>query len=75
MLVQRTTCHLGPGIYSVRTITSLLRPSRAQQDFGSTGAPNGYLSEAMATRSWKRNQYNWGLLNGYWKSLLVQGRR
>ncbi len=57
------TCHTGSGIYSIRSVISLVKPSPAQR-----GAPDAYRNEATSTLFWKGDQYNWGLLNGYWKS-------
>jgi hypothetical protein len=63
-------CHTGSGIYSVRNIASLLKPSQAQG-----GATDAYRNEATTTLFWKRDRYDWGLLNGYWKIVPVQGPR
>jgi hypothetical protein len=63
-------CHTGSGIYSVRSIASLLKPSQAQG-----GATDAYRNEATTTLFWKRDRYDWGLLNGYWKIVPVQGPR
>jgi len=62
------TCHTGSGIYSVRSIASLLKPSQAQR-----GAADAYRNETTATLFWKQDQYDWGLLNGYWRSGAVKG--
>jgi hypothetical protein len=68
MLDSCAKCHAGSGIYSVRSIASLLKPSQAQR-----GATDAYRYEATATLFWKQGQYDWGLLNGYWKSSTVKG--
>ena len=60
-------CHTGSGIYSVRSIASLLKPSQAQG-----GAADAYRSEAT-TLFWKQDRYNWGLLNGYWQTVPTEG--
>jgi hypothetical protein len=65
-------CHsnFGPGIRSVRSISSLLKPNPVEQDSEAFRSAQRY--EATATLSWKQNQYNWGLLNSYWKSAPAQ---
>jgi hypothetical protein len=61
-------CHTGSGIYSVRSVASLLKPSQAQG-----GATDVYRNEATTTLFWKQDRYNWGLLNGYWKTVPAEG--
>jgi hypothetical protein len=63
-------CHTGSGIYSVRSIASLLKPSQAQGE-----ATDACRNEATTTLSWKQDRYNWRLLNGYWKSVPLEGPR
>jgi hypothetical protein len=61
-------CHTGSGIYSVRSIASLLKSDQVER-----GATDGYRNEGTATLFWKQDRYNWGLLNGYWKSVRRNG--
>ena len=60
-------CHsdLGLGIHSVRSIVSLLKPNPVEQDSEAFRSAQRY--EATATLFWKESQYNWGLLDSYWK--------
>ncbi len=64
------TCHTGSGIHSVRSVASLLKPSEAQR-----GDSETYRYEGTATLFWKQDRYDWGLLNGYWENLPVEGPR
>jgi hypothetical protein len=63
-----TKCHTGSGIYSVRSIASLLKPSQVQGE-----ATDACRNEATTTLFWKQDRYNWGLLNGYWKTVPAEG--
>jgi hypothetical protein len=66
-------CHSAPGINSLQSRRRLLKPNRPQLalDLGRNpdDAQYGPLWwEAQSTLGWKANQYNWGLLNGYWQA-------
>ncbi len=59
------SCHSGGGVRSLNSRGALIRPNRMQgesrnSDYGSWG-----VSSAL---EWKQNRYDWGLLNGYWKT-------
>ena len=63
-------CHTGSGIYSVRSVASLLRSDQAE-----SRATDAYSNEATTTLLWKQDRYNWGLLNDYWKTAPAEGPR
>jgi hypothetical protein len=60
-------CHSGGGVRSLNSRSSLLKPNRLQQEPQNIDYGPVYW-EDDATISWKENHYDWGLLNGYWKS-------
>ena len=61
-------CHSGGGINSFNSLDSLLKPSRLQQETRDVNYGPRFWSESNALW-WKENRYDWGLLNGYWKSV------
>lgn len=55
------------GIRSVDSLEKLLKPNWRQRDFGDEPYPPRWWLNA-GTTDWKRDRYDWGLLNGYWRS-------
>jgi hypothetical protein len=69
ILDRCVACHSAPGINSLQSRGRLLKPNRVQQDPDPSSEAYGALWwENEETISWKQNQYDWGLLNGYWKA-------
>jgi hypothetical protein len=60
-------CHSGGGIRSLNSREALLRPSRMQMEPPDPDYGPIYWGDSLAT-DWKQNRFDWGLLNGYWKS-------
>ena len=60
-------CHSGGGISSFNSLDSLLKPTRRQQEPRDVNYGPRYWSESNALL-WKKNRYDWGLLNGYWNA-------
>jgi hypothetical protein len=60
-------CHSGGGVRSLNSRSSLLKPNRLQQEPRNNDYGPIYWGDGAAI-SWKANHYDWGLLNGYWKS-------
>lgn len=60
-------CHSGAGVHSLNSRESLLRPNRMQIEPQNSDYGSIYWGDTSAI-SWKQNRYDWGLLNGYWKS-------
>ncbi len=60
-------CHSGGGVRSLNSQSSLLKPNPLQQEPRNTDYGPIYWSDSAAI-GWKANHYDWGLLNGYWKS-------
>jgi hypothetical protein len=61
-------CHSAPGINSINSRSKLLKPTPLQHDPEPGGEAYGPpWWENDATISWKQRQYDWGLLNGYWR--------
>jgi hypothetical protein len=60
-------CHSGGGITSFNSLESLLKPTRLQQEPQDTNYGPRFWNEGNALR-WKENRYDWGLLNGHWKT-------
>ena len=60
-------CHSGGGISSFNSLDSLLKPTRRQQEPRDVNYGPWYWSESNALW-WKKNRYDWGLLNGYWNA-------
>jgi hypothetical protein len=74
-LQQCVTCHSGGGISSLNSPAHLLRPNGAQPDPNEAppnrpkeSASQWWASDSSETTNWKNDRYDWGLLNGYWKS-------
>jgi len=72
-LQQCAICHPGGGIKSLSSRAQLLRPNGAQPDpqegpadRRNKAAPRWWASDE--TIFWKHDRYDWGLLNGYWRS-------
>jgi hypothetical protein len=62
------TCHRGAGINSLNSRAALLRPNWLQHDDPGAYAPDQQWW-VYGDDTWrKQKQYEWGLLNGYWKS-------
>jgi hypothetical protein len=61
-------CHSGGGIRSLGSLDSLLKPTRRQQEPRDVNYGPRYWNESNALW-WKKNRYEWGLLNGYWKAM------
>jgi hypothetical protein len=59
-------CHSAGGINSVESRRRLLKPNRLQHD--TPGAYQPSPGEIAETINWKQSRYDWGLLNGYWRS-------
>jgi hypothetical protein len=60
-------CHSGGGVRSLNSRSSLLKPNRLQQEPRNIDYGPIYWGDSAAI-GWKSNHYDWGLLNGYWKS-------
>jgi hypothetical protein len=60
-------CHSGAGVRSLNSRESLLRPNRMQMEPENSDYGSIYWGDSSAI-NWKQNRYDWGLLNGYWKS-------
>lgn len=74
-LQQCVECHSGGGINSLNSRAHLLRPNGAQPDPNEAqpdrpkeSAPQWWDSDSNETIDWKHDRYDWGLLNGYWRS-------
>ncbi|MGH7954122.1 MAG: hypothetical protein ACREFE_19690 [Limisphaerales bacterium] len=63
VLESCSSCHMGPGIYSVNCYAGIFRPRLIEP-------PQLYnldtTREIDAAMNWKREQFNWGLLKGLW---------
>jgi hypothetical protein len=60
-------CHSGGGVRSLNSRSSLLKPNRLQQEPRNIDYGPIYWGDSAAV-GWKASHYDWGLLNGYWKS-------
>jgi hypothetical protein len=60
-------CHSGGGVRSLNSRSSLLKPSRLQQEPQNPDYGPIYWSDSAAV-GWKASHFDWGLLNGYWKA-------
>jgi hypothetical protein len=74
-LQQCTICHSGGGINSLNSRAHLLRPNGAQPDPNEVhadrpreAATQWWAGDNNETIDWKHDRYDWGLLNGYWRS-------
>jgi hypothetical protein len=66
-------CHGDSGIHSLRSKEQIVRMrEHAAQDVVDDLHFGPIYWEAEETLSLKRSQYNWGLLNGYWKAMLTR---
>jgi hypothetical protein len=68
-------CHSRGGINSLNSRAYLLRPNAAQSDpnqappdFLQKATPHWWTSDSDETIGWKHDRYDWGRLNGYWRS-------
>lgn len=70
-------CHNAGGINSVNSRSRLLKPYWLNHDHPAPAATSATADPAASEvrwwqetqdMSWKQNRYEWGLLNGYWKS-------
>jgi hypothetical protein len=66
------SCHSGGGIRSLNSLERLFKPNRRQQDAPANPVNDSYAAQSCwfddGTESWKQERYDWGLLNGYWKT-------
>jgi len=62
------SCHSGGGVRSLNSLEKLFKPNRRQQDAPSNESYAGRCWLDDGTESWKQDRYDWGLLNGYWKT-------
>jgi hypothetical protein len=60
-------CHSGGGVRSFNSRESLFRPNRRQMEPQNSDYGSIYWGDNSAIE-WKQNHYDWGLLNGYWKT-------
>ena len=58
-------CHSDRGIFSVLSYTGSLSPLAIPKPIDL--APIPFTREATATIYWKQRQYDWGLLQGFWR--------
>ncbi len=61
-------CHNGGGIQSLNSRDALLKPRRRQQEPRSVEYGPIYWSDGTSL-AWKENRFDWGLLNGYWRTI------
>jgi hypothetical protein len=64
-------CHHTAGINSLNSRGRLLKPYWLNQDYSGpamTAVSEHKWWEETQDMGWKQNRYEWGLLNGYWKS-------
>ncbi|MFZ0637156.1 MAG: hypothetical protein WAM08_16675 [Candidatus Acidiferrales bacterium] len=62
-------CHSQPGINSLETRRRLLWPNEGQHDDPKHDyGPGPFWWDTDQTIDWKQDRYDWGLLNGYWRS-------
>jgi hypothetical protein len=66
------SCHSGGGVRSFNSLDKLFKPNRRQQDPPDNGAypARWWLNDGSV--AWKQDRYDWGLLNGYWKTAARQ---
>ncbi len=62
------SCHSGGGVRSFNSLDNLFKPNRRQQDPPDNGAYPARWWLNDGTVAWKQDRYEWGLLNGYWKT-------
>jgi hypothetical protein len=69
IFLQCATCHSAGGINSLESRSHLLKPNPGQRDFpGEPDGPGPRWWEYDQTIKWKKDRYDWGVLNGYWKA-------
>jgi len=62
------SCHSGGGLHSLNSLEKLLKPNRSQRiDTGMEPYPARWWVNS-GTAYWKRDRYDWGVLNGYWNA-------
>lgn len=64
-------CHNARGVRSLNSRASLLKPNRRQQEPRDVDYGPFYWSDGAAV-AWKASHFDWGLLNGYWKTMPPQ---
>ena len=62
------SCHSGGGVRSFNSLEKILKPNRRQQDPPDNGTYPARWWLNDGTEEWKRQRYDWGLLNGYWNA-------
>jgi len=67
-LQECPVCHSAGGINSLNSRRKLLRPNELQHDSPGGHGPGPYWWASDETTDWKHDRYDWGLLNGYWRS-------
>jgi hypothetical protein len=67
-LQQCLSCHSGGGVRSLNSLEKILKPNGRQQDSPDNGAYPARWWLNDGTEEWKRQRYDWGLLNGYWNA-------
>jgi hypothetical protein len=60
-------CHSRGGLHSLNSLEKLLKPNWRQRDPGDAPYPPRWWLDTGETE-WKRDRYDWGLLNGYWNA-------
>ncbi len=72
VLQRCLSCHSGGGVRSFNSVDKLFKPNQRQQDPPDNGAypTRWWLNDG--TQAWKQDRYEWGLLNGYWKTAARQ---
>ena len=60
-------CHSRGGLHSLNSLEKLLKPNWRQRDAGDGPYPPLWWQDT-GEAEWKRDRYDWGLLNGYWKA-------
>jgi hypothetical protein len=60
-------CHNGGGVRSLNSRPAVLKPNRRQQEPRSIEYGPIYWGDGAAV-DWKSNRFDWGLLNGYWRT-------
>jgi hypothetical protein len=63
------SCHSGGGVRSLNSLDKLLKPNRRQQDAPDKGGSAGRWWLYGGAEAFKQDRYDWGLLNGYWKTV------
>lgn len=71
-LQQCLSCHSGGGVRSLNSLEKILKPNGRQHDPPDNGAYPARWWLNDGTEGWKRQRYDWGLLNGYWSAAVRQ---